>query len=205
MIGGHPREPWRGVCFGPAVIAGAALVSAVAGTAISAVGAVSQGQAASEAAKYQSAVDQNNAIIAQQNAQYATAAGTAQAAKLELQTRQQVGAIRAAEAAGNVDVNSGSPLGVQSSQQLLGEMNVATIRNQAQWRAYGAQTQASSFGSQAGLEQSQAGYDATAGTIGGVGSILSGASSVGSSLLSFQRYGVLSGAPKGLSLQGGGS
>lgn len=60
-----------------------------------------------------------------------------------------MGAIKAAEAAGNVDVNSGSAVDVQSSAAALGELNAITIRGNAAKEAYGYETQSTSFENQA--------------------------------------------------------
>lgn len=153
------------------------IASALTAAASSGYGAYSSGQAQSQAAAYQAQVNANNSTIAQQNAQYARQAGEAQAAQKQMETAQATGGIRAAEAANGLDVNSGSALGVQTSQKLVGSNDVATIRNNALRQVYGYQTQATSFKAQSQLDQMQSSNAAAGGVLSGLGSLLSGASS----------------------------
>jgi hypothetical protein len=163
----------------PAMMAVAA-ASAVVGGGVSAYGAVESGQASSEAANYQAQVSANNAIIATQNAQQATAAGEAQVTQQQLKTAATVGAIKTNQAASGLDVNSGSNLDIQSSAKELGELDALTIRNGAARQAYGYEVQSVSDVNQGQLQQSEAGQDLTAGTIKAGSSILGGASSASS-------------------------
>ena len=154
-----------------------AIGATVLSTAFGAYGAIEQGQASAAAANYQAQVQANNAKIAQQNAAYATASAQDKAAGETLQGGQQLGAIKAAEASQGVDVNSGSALGVQTSQKLVNQANVATTLNQGQWQAYGYQTAAQSDQAQSALSVAQGASASSAGILSGVGSLLSGASS----------------------------
>lgn len=173
-----------------APMAVAAIVSSVAAAGVGAYGAIESGHASAASANYQSQVAANNAIIAQQNANLASAAGNAQASNQQIRTAAQVGAIKSAQAASGLDINSGSDLDVQSSAKMLGELDALTIRNNAARQAYGYQTQATSEQAQSGLQQAKAAGDITAGTIGGGGSILGGASSVANKWAMYQTVGV---------------
>jgi hypothetical protein len=169
---------------------GAAIISTAAtvvGGVISAVGAENQAAAQEKAANYQAQVAANNATIASEQAKQATAAGESNVENQQLQSRQKIGAILAAQAASNVDVNSGSSLDVRTSQQQLGQLDALTIQSNAARQAYGYQTQSVSDTAQSGLYQSQASNDATAGGIKAAGSIISGASSAGNQYARWQQ------------------
>jgi hypothetical protein len=168
--------------FGISEIAAAA---SLVGTGVSAIGAISSGNAAAAQANYQSQVAKNNQTIANQNAAYATEAGTVAATDKAMAERAQQGATTAALAASGFDVNSGSAADVRTSQREVGDLNVERVRQQAALTAYGYRTQATGFGATAQLEQASAGFDTTAGYLKAGGSLLSGAkdlSGVGSLL-----------------------
>jgi hypothetical protein len=157
-------------------LAAVGAAAAVAGAGVAAYGAVQQGEATSAADKYNAAMAANNAKIATQNANLAGAAGTAQVEQASLQTRAKAGGIMANQAAGGIDVSSGSALDVRSSAKDLGELNALTIRSNAARQAYGYQTQSASDTGQSQLDQSSATNASTAGdvkagstAIGGVG------------------------------------
>ena len=105
-----------------------------------------------------------NAVNNKNNAERAAAAGEQNAAQAELKGRAAVGAIRAAQAANNVDVNTGSAVDVRSSAAETGQLNALTIRNNAAREAWGYQNQAASNTAQASLDtmQGQAAQDAVA-------------------------------------------
>jgi hypothetical protein len=146
----------------------------LAGTAISAIGAISSGGQQAAEATYQSQVAANNAIIAGQNANYATAAGETTAYNTGLQERAKAGAIKAGIAAGGIDVNSGSAAQVRESQDVLGLTDVEQVRQNAALQAYGFRTQATSYEAQSQLEKQEAGYDTEAGWLKGIGSLIGG-------------------------------
>lgn len=159
-------------------------VSAV-GTGVAAYGAIQQSNAASDAANYNAQVAANNQKIAQQKASAAAAAGDAQAAATQQKTRATVGAIAAAQAAGNIDVNSGSAVDVRSSSAELGELDAISVRQKAAQTAYGYQTDATSFQDQSNLDTSQAENASAAGGVSATGSILGG---VGSAATNWAKY-----------------
>lgn len=140
-----------------------------------ALGSIQQGNAAASSAKYNAQIQENNAKIAQQNSIFASEQGAANAGIEQQKTRAQVGAIKAAQAANGVDVNSGSAIDVRSSAESLGMLNAITIRSNASRHAYGYQTEAASDKAQAALDKQQAKYAKTAGYVGAGTSILGGA------------------------------
>lgn len=152
--------------------------ASVLGGVVGAAGALESGAANSAAATYQAQVAANNEKIAQQNAIGAEAAGSTQVEQAGLQTKALVGAEKAAQAASNIDVNSGSALDVRSSAAALGQLNALTIRSQAEKKAFGFETEASQFAGQEGLEKSLASQAQLAGGIGAFGSVLGAAGGV---------------------------
>lgn len=159
-------------------IGAAAPVIGALGTGLSVLGSIKQGQAAKSSAKYNSQIQQQNAKIAQQKAQMAGEEGAAKAAAEGLKTRAQVGAIKAAQAANGVDINSKSAVDVRSSAAELGQLNAITIRSNAAKEAYGYQTDSASYKGQAELDKQQGKYAAQAGYID-AGTTLLGQGSAG--------------------------
>jgi hypothetical protein len=137
-----------------------------AATAYGAYSQYKQGQ-------YQSAVARNNQSIAEQNANLITQQGAVAEQTQRQKTAQLIGMERANEGASGVSLDSGSPLRLQSDTATLGEVDALTIRNNAAIAAWGARSQASSFGSQAKA-------DALTGELNAGGSLLSGAAATGS-------------------------
>lgn len=149
---------------------------AIAGAALSAASAISTGITQKNEATYQAQVAQNNATIARQNAQAAQQAGSAQAQAQGLAAAEQLGGVKAAEAANNVDVNTGSAAVTQESQRETGALSQQTIENNALLQAYGYQSQATGFQAEAGLENYAASTAVPGAVLSAGGSLLSGAS-----------------------------
>ena len=92
------------------------------GAAASAAGTLYNGITTSQAASYRATVARNNAKIANANATRAIAAGQQQAQNQSLKNAEQLGAIKTAQAANGIDVNSGSALDLQASQRAKGQL-----------------------------------------------------------------------------------
>jgi len=140
---------------------------------VQALGSIAQGQQQAASAKYNAQVASNNAQTAQQNARLASEEGNVNTEREQLKTRAMVGGIKAAQAANNIDINSGSAVDVRSSAAELGELNALTVRSNAARQAYGYQTQATSDMAQAKLDKQEAKYDVTAGYVGAASTLLS--------------------------------
>jgi hypothetical protein len=152
-----------------------------------------QATAAGEAAAYQAQVATNNAIIAGYNASEAEQAGNTQAYVAGQQAAATGGRIKAAQAANNIDVNSGSAVKVQQGARQAGVLNQETVLSNAELQAYGYRTTSTAFTEQAGLETMEAneapiaaglatagaGYAAAGAEEGAVGSLLASAGGVG--------------------------
>lgn len=184
---------WAGAGATAATLADIGTAASVAGSAVTALGALKQGQAASEAASYQSQISANNAKLAKQNANYASEEGEINAANSEAKTRAAAGAILANQGASGVDVNSGSAVDVRSSAAQVGELNAINIRSDAARQAYGFQTQAASEVGQSAEQKAEAKNDITAGELNAATSFLGGASSASSKYHEFMLGNSLTG------------
>ena len=128
----------------------------IIGAATSALGALYGGVATSEASSYQAQVSRNNALIANQNAVAATQAGQEQAAQQSLKNAGQLGQIKTAIAANNINVNSGSSVDVLASQREIGQLDTEETLQRAQQQAYGYRVASTSATAQAGLQEEEA-------------------------------------------------
>ena len=181
------------------IIGGIGLASNIAGGILGAEGAKYQGQAQANMYNYQASVALMNEQIAKQNADYAAATGEVEAQQAGLATRQEVGATRAAQGAGNIDVNSGSNLQVQKSEVAIGQENQSVIRANALKRAYGFQIEGVQDVAQAGIYDYAAQTSLKAGDMGAMSSLIGMAGSVSSKWLQGRNVGMFGG------MFGGGS
>ena len=152
---------------------------------VGAVGAVASagslvmgGIAASNNANYQAQVAQNNAQIAQQNANAAMAAGAQKVQMEGMKNAAKMGAVKAAQAANGVDVNTGSNVDVQVSERQIGDLDEQQTQHNAQLQAYGYRTQASNFQAEAGLDQARADQAIPGSILSAGGGLLSSASGI---------------------------
>ena len=110
-------------------VAPLAMAASAIGGAASAYGTYEAGQARGAAADYQSQVAENNAIIADRNADYATKVGEIDIARQGMKNRAVLGSIKAGQGASGVDVNTGSSADVQGAAAELGMLDALTIRS----------------------------------------------------------------------------
>ena len=144
---------------------------------ISALGTMEAGQAQSEAAAYQAQVARNNAAIAQQNAGLQVQSGEVQASNQAMATRGAVGTTKAGQAASGVDVNSGSFVGVRSSESEFGALDALTLRSNAARQAYNYEATATSENAKAGLYGFESTQASQAAPISALGTFIGGAGS----------------------------
>ena len=153
-----------------ASVAGAG--ASVAGGLKGAQGARAGGEASAQAAQYQAQVARNNATIANQNADAEVQAGQQRTQTQALKGAATGGRIKAAQAANNVDVNTGSAVDVQVSQREQAKLDSETELHNSQLQAYGYRTQATNFNAEAGLKDQQAMYARQGGDISGDAALL---------------------------------
>jgi predicted RNA-binding protein len=101
-----------------------------------------ESKAQSNMYQYQAGMAQINKQIDEQNAAYARSVGEVEAQKSGMRSRFQLGGIKVAKAAGNIDVNSGSAREVQDSQEAIGQHDQSIIRSNAARQAYGYDVEA---------------------------------------------------------------
>lgn len=151
-------------------------ISAVASIGSGVMGMMAQrtaAEAASQNAAYQAQVASNNQVIANQEAEYATQVGQAQAQQASMQSSARNAEAVAAMAANGVDVNSGTAVNVQQSNRVVGQLAAVTKVSDAASTAYGYQSQGVNFGAQSTLDTAESQQTAPTLTTG-LGSLLSG-------------------------------
>jgi hypothetical protein len=173
------------------------MVGSIAGAGLGAAGALGKAGAASGMYSYQAGIAQLNQKIALQNRDYAYATGETQAEKYGMEARHRMGAIRAGEGASGIDIGSGSKLDVQKGQQTVTDIDMAQIRNNAARRAYGYSVEASQDVAQSNLYTAAASDARSAGTIGAIGSLVSGSTSVADKWLQGTSTGVFASSSGG--------
>ncbi len=165
-----------------------AVGSSVAGTAIKAYGDWFAGDAQAKQAQYQAELARVNARLAKQDAIYETQRGEVQAQQVGLKERARVGATKVAFGAGNIDVATGSPAKVVSSEIAIGQANEATVRANAAKRAYGFNVAAAQDITQAGIFDTAASTAKTASYINMASTIVGGAGNVADKWLQGSQY-----------------
>jgi hypothetical protein len=159
-------------------IATLSLVAGVIGSGVSALGAIQQGQAQSQAAKYQAAVDRNNTILANRAAADAVERGKEAEATQRRKNTVLLARQRAAVASSGIELGTGSPLDILGDTAQFGELDAQTIRSNAERERLGDEAKASNFTASAGLNDMKASSASTAGMLGGVSALAGGAQTV---------------------------
>lgn len=163
-----------------------AIAATVAGTAVSAYGAIQTANAQSAASSAAAQQAQNNATLAQNAANDATARGVVAQQQKANQTNQLLGQQRAGLAANGVDPNSGTAVNLQSDTAGNGELDQLTIGANAAREAAGYQAQGMNYTTQASVDEASSQNDLSAGALKAGSSIIGGAGSVASSWYSYQ-------------------
>lgn len=174
----------------PVTLSMMSIGSSVIGGGLSAFGAKKSGEAQQQMYNYQAEVARINAQIDKQNEEYALNQGEAEAQRYGLKAAQQLGQIRAAQGASNIDVNTGSAVDVRDSQRKVSQMDLTTIRQNAAKTAYDYDVKSVMDLNQANLDV-MAGQNAkTAGDIKAMTSFLDTGSSVSSKWLQGSQAGM---------------
>jgi hypothetical protein len=155
------------------------LAAMAAGTAVTAYGQYQQGQAQERALNYQAAVQERNAQIAKQNADY-------DAQRQSARLRRAIGSQRAAVLASGIQME-GTALELQQDTVQQAEMDRLAI-------LYGGEINYQNARSEAELSRMQGKAAGQAGTTAAFGTLLGGAANVG---MSGTRLGVWGKKPTG--------
>ena len=146
---------------------------------IGATGSLVSGAATANAADYQAAVANNNALTAGRNAANAVQSGEVQAENKSRQGAERQASIKASTAANGVDVNSGSAVTTQEGAREVAQTDTATTMHNALLTAYGYRQQQTGFQAESQLDKTK-GEDAEIGSdLSAAGSLVGNANSIG--------------------------
>ncbi len=151
----------------------------IAGAVSGAYGAYQTSTADKAAYNYQAQVQRNNAQIANWQAKSAIEQGQVEEANQRLKTAQIKGAQRARMAANGVDIRQGSALNTLLDTEYMGDVDAATIHDNAANEAWALRNQATNYSANAGLLQARASMESPLGS--GASTLLTGAGAVASS------------------------
>lgn len=157
----------------------APIALSAAGTLVGTMGALRAGDSAKKLGQYEAQIARNNAIVAEQNADYAIKAGMTRAQAKGLEGAATTGRIRAAVAARGIDVNKGTAADVQESARELAQLDTETTLHHGYLEAYGYRTQAANLVEQAKLDEAAAEESSRASKVRALGTLLSGLSATG--------------------------
>jgi hypothetical protein len=174
----------------PVTLGTIGLASSGASGALGIFSSLMGGGAKADAYKYQSSMAWQNAAIAKQNQKYALDIGEQQAERQGIAGAAQAGQIKAGQAASGVDVNTGSAKEVQTSQHLVSQMDLNTIREKAAKTAYDFSVQATNYENQAKGYSKAASNAKTEGVLGAVSSFIGTVGSVSSKWLQGNQLGM---------------
>lgn len=159
----------------PVSLGVAGLGMAAISTGVGVMGSIQQAQAQNRAADYNTAIQRNNALAAQYEAQDIQARGAIEEKQHRLKVAQQAGAQRAASAASGVLVDAGSTANIVDDTVGFGELDALTIRQNAARQAWGAMNQSRNYSAQANLasmNKQNVGLAATSSLVGGASAML---------------------------------
>jgi hypothetical protein len=178
---GAAIAPMAAGAAGGSMLGPVGAVAGLIGGAISAFGSYMGLESQSANAAYQAQVAANNAKIARQNYNLQIESGEIQVANSEMKLRADLGTTKAGQAASGVDVNSGSDAAVRAGEAEIGTFNALTIRSNNARAAYGYAVEATSDTAESELLTQESEQASAAAPWAAAGSLLSSASTVGSS------------------------
>ena len=173
-----------------------AMAGAAIGGITSLFGSVAQASGAMGAAKAQSMTNRFmseqalfNAEVAKKNADYSRKQGEAEAMSYGLGASARMGQIKVAQAASGFDINTGSPVLIRQSQQLVSNIDMDRIRSNAAKTAYNYNVEAVQYENQAKLYKMASENASAAGKIGAASAIIGGIGSVASQWFQAMKFG----------------
>lgn len=166
------------------------LGASLAGGILGAVGAEKTAASTQQMYNYQAQVARVNAQIDKQNAEWARDRGEVEAGQYGMKAAQQFGAIRTAQAASGLDVNTGTAARVQSSQEAVTRIDLGQIRTNAAKVAYDYDVKSAMDTNQATLDIMAGESAREAGKIQAMSSILGSVASVSSKWMQGRQAGM---------------
>jgi HAMP domain-containing protein len=155
-----------------------AIALAVAGTAVSAGGAIMAGNAKAAEYRQHAAIEELNLHADNRAAGDAIARGSEDVQTHSLQTSQLIGQQIAATGANGVETNYGSAAQTVSDTRLLSGIDESRIRESASREAEQYRISAENHQMQASADRSSASAAKTAGLISALGSVIAGAQQI---------------------------
>lgn len=159
----------------PATMANLTMGTQTAGVGLQTVGAFTN-------AYNQRQVNKANARMADWAADDAIRRGRLAEGRHRAQTRRMIGSQRAAFAGRGIVASEGSPLDILISTDMMGEIDAATIRENAEREAFGRRVEASNFRAQASANNP---------FLAGGSTLLTGAGQVADRWYRYRREGVV--------------
>ena len=139
----------------------------------SSFGTVMQAYGSYQSAEYNSQIARNNATLASYQAMDALTRGKTAEDRKRLETGLVAGKAKVRIAGSGIDVGYGSSLDRIGDIYTVGDTDALTISANAEREAWGYQTQASDYRSQAALRKAQGRFDVGAGLLTGAGTVAS--------------------------------
>jgi len=170
--------------------AGLSLAATAVGFGMQMYGQNQQAKAAAGQANYQAAVDRNNKIISDRQAEDAIKRGQADEQEHRRKVSQVKGSQRVAFASKGIDLGSDVVIDTLSDTAMLGELDALTIRNNAEREAYGYRVQGMNYGASAQNNALSAKNAKSAGRTGMFTTLLSGASTISGNYADYKNKGV---------------
>ena len=134
------------------VVLGAGAVAGIAGGVVGGVSSYQQGKAQQAQYNYQAKVNEENARIAQENANVQRQQGIEEARLQRIKAASTIGSQKAAMAANGVDVTQGTSLDVIADTAAMGELDALQTQYNYEAKARGYEAQAGNFQNQANLD-----------------------------------------------------
>lgn len=160
----------------PAWMSTLSTVASVVSTGMQVVSAFSGSSSNKNAYEYQAAVNRNNAMIAEWNAQDVIRQGQQEEDDMRRKAASLKGSQRASLAARGLDISEGSALNILSDTDMMTENDAITIKNNTNKKAWAYRVQGNNDTANAELLQMRA--DSESPLMAGGGALLSGLGTV---------------------------
>lgn len=171
-------------------VSAVSMASSIAGGIMGAKGAQAQAQGQAQMYMYQAGLSRLNRKIAEYNERETMRATEIAAVQLGLKQGQQMGRIRAGQAASGLDINSGSLAAVRQSQQETFQFDQGLLRYEGAKKAYGYKIEALGHNLQKKMYEAAAENALVAGKYAASASILGSVGSVSSKWLQGRSMGI---------------
>lgn len=172
------------------MMAGVSLGGSALGGITSMFGISQKAGAEAQMYGYKAAVAQANAAVAETNKKLTLEEGAVQEQIVGLRGAQEMGALKTAQAAGGLRLDTGTQADVRKSQFAQIKEDEALTDYQAQKKAYGFAVEAANFQNEAQMDTMAAANVKKAATFDMASSILGGATGVADKWVKFSQAGI---------------